>query len=151
MNFHGRLPEQSRNPYDAGYVNGRLECGMSMTTHHFIHNTSVTWHETLWQENPKFQCQNRRPKCRGSIKRAHTYLCVYVRASAMCTVTAPANGAWRARKNFGLPTASKPLPPNCRFTPRSSRSLQKLPLCREKFSSRLTQSTPPWQAWRREE
>ena len=73
-----------------------------------------------------------------------------VRASAVYTATAPANGAWRARKKFGDPTASKPLPPNCRFTPRSSRSLQNLHLCMEINSSRLTQSTPPWQAWRRE-
>ena len=73
-----------------------------------------------------------------------------LRAPVVDPVTAPADGAWRARKKNCLSTVSKSLPPNCRGTPLSSRSLQTLDLCREKFSSRLTQSTPPWQAWRRE-
>ena len=42
----------------------------------------------------------------------------------------PTVHGWPAAK-----TDSEPLPPNCRGTPLSSRSLQVLDLCREKFSS----------------
>ena len=60
---------------------------------------------------------------------------------------APANGAWRARNKNRLPTDSAPLPVECRGTPLSSRSLQILQLCKEKFSSLQTQSTPPVSAF----